>query len=590
MISELDPFDHRIDSDRFIDNEVRKFENKFPGAKIIRHDYTRESELDDDWNGYLSCPYSLKVLANERCMRLYGCKNEQQYYRQKRKFLSKDIDNTDITRVYRPMDEASEDIDMKNKMAEDYMRNGGHTILKTGYTSLRDLNNDYQEFLTQCIDHQRIANNQSLAIYGRKAQEIYRDEVQKFLRKDINDTEVGGRMYHPGDSDSLVVSNEGSYNILYHITSNSDDLVEKLVFCEADRIESENSNIYTDKVMHEMIVDKVREAIYPSYYKPLGEAYQYLTPWEVQKICEEKKIEGVTDSPEFANLMARGIGIKPAMNLMSTALKDLADKFKDVATSLKHGWLPGIPFDKDNISSGSIRVNRIVKRCIIHQFLDISHSDIEYDKDFEMPPGLAIVIIKELDMDSRDDTKDIPKVLLSTDYESENWTAVTFGAASHKTSLRNTIEKYTYPSVSAYYVPVKKDVVIDFSNLDRFTDIFHKVGLSCPEIADKNLYITTILNAIFSPVESKDNPISCSCISLKVFKTYDRASKNISVSKLFRSFNKISIFQENRELLESAALDRKDTTSYRESTLVPGLMIPESEGIYKMKDFKSLFQ
>ena len=84
------------------EKEIRKFETIFPSAKVIRDKYETEAELEHDWQKFKGLPYSIKVLANDKCLRYFGRRNPQMYIDMKRKFLTKDIDNKEIDNTYRP--------------------------------------------------------------------------------------------------------------------------------------------------------------------------------------------------------------------------------------------------------------------------------------------------------------------------------------------------------------------------------------------------------------------------------------------------------------------------------------------------------
>ena len=92
--------DRTYDDPRFITDsakreEITRFEHKFPGAVVLNDKYDSEKDLDSDWTKYNLLPYSLKILSNERCLKYYGMKNEDLYYKLKKKFLDQNIENTE---------------------------------------------------------------------------------------------------------------------------------------------------------------------------------------------------------------------------------------------------------------------------------------------------------------------------------------------------------------------------------------------------------------------------------------------------------------------------------------------------------------
>lgn len=80
----------------FKEKEVARFAQTYPGAIVMKPNYSSEKELDDDWAKFNDMGYDKKFLSNNKAMELYGMRNEDVYDKFKHEFLKTDIKNSKI--------------------------------------------------------------------------------------------------------------------------------------------------------------------------------------------------------------------------------------------------------------------------------------------------------------------------------------------------------------------------------------------------------------------------------------------------------------------------------------------------------------
>ena len=206
----------RYATDDFKDREVKEFEEKFPGVKVVKDKYDDEQELNSDWEGYCNSPYHLKVLANELALRLWGKKNEEHYIQVKSDFAKKDLPNTDlISSTYIPQGFTEADnisIDFMNNQRKKFVEQTGYKTLAVDYSNIESLNEDYLKYKNQDDRIKKVINEKSIQIYGKTNEEIYLNEVNRLALKykeeelDFNESLFGinGIMEGVKESDDLI--------------------------------------------------------------------------------------------------------------------------------------------------------------------------------------------------------------------------------------------------------------------------------------------------------------------------------------------------------------------------------------------------
>lgn len=557
-IFNVDPLSSREQDNNFKDREVRAFEIKFPEARIIRDNYRSERELEDDWQKYCELPYHLKVLSNERCLRLYGCKNETQYIRLKSEFTKKDIGNSNITEFrYKPMGftESVED-EILIKQARDYMNAGGHSILLLNYENLADLNTDWYNFNNQCYDYKVIANNKSLEIYGKTVPEVYQSEVKKFLMRDITDSSLDNLMTKHVKNDSLAAT-----EAVIEAVESTLDPVESMVLMELAR---EQITTPVEQSIVEMasnlLMKRVQEIdIFKENY--LG-MYNYLLPWEVMGLFDN--VNALCENEMFKNYYARGIGLKSPMPYFHNKVSKMLLMEENHANLLPIGWNPVLdPTDMNNRPIAAMRANDTLREYCKYWFLDLEHTPdllMEEEIDQEFHKGISIIVIQELSKLNEEKVQDLPKVLVTLDYREASWYPIIYGEISTMAqNVDNLISQFKIPMVSCYFLHLSDDLyerirsinIEEFNKNNEIKRVCTLLQIGCPDIANKKLYITYLLSSIMHSKYGDDVfPLRFDhdCPKEVVVTLYSKLFGKYS--EIVDSYSKLQLFNENSANLQ----------------------------------------
>lgn len=501
--------DHLTDlnnKDKFKDDEIERFESMYPGIKIIRDHYDTERELDRDWGMFWGSPYSIRILANDRAIVLYGMRNEEQYVLQKKKFLKKDIEHHTYGQ-YVPANESSEPD--RSIDARDYMNQGGYALVTTDCESIKELNNQWRRYLEQGDDKKAKSNSQSTAFFGLPVEDVYQQAIKKFLKDDIDNSD-------DTDIDPSIIGEDYRY---------IEDKLERLVLAEKANM---------DNIVHDCLHE------YQDEY-PIGRSYINMTPWEVEDnlgrlVCEH--------SDTFANLHAKFLGIKPDRLLMEELEKRLAtEKDIDVSTLLEYGYNP--------ISTArSDRTNEIIRENMNYQFLNLSDTpDSEMDT---LNSGIAIMILNELDKDNREATRDLSKVLVTTTFDSPNWHTLSYGSIGYRVNAVDHISKFNKPSISVFFIPVAIDNLPDvlmLYNGNEIERVTYSLNKRYPDISNKHLFVANLVNSIlYQPEHYNDITLTLNRhidgSKDTIIQVLDHVGNRISYTRIRNALNKINLVKE----------------------------------------------
>ena len=588
----------RFKEDEFKDKEVARFEATFPGARVVQDHYDSERELEEDWLGYCSLPYSLKVLCNERCLRLYGKKNEEQYLALKKEFMRKDISNANsLKRAYRPsglMEGEEVDQDFLNKQAQEYMDHGGHSILRTDYTDLHDLNSAYYDFNNQCYEHKMIANDKSREIYGCSVPELYQREVRRFLMADIKDSGYDKPLRH------VVTDSLSATEAVFEHIRNSRDLIESLLFTEIARMEASTP---VEKSLVSLMESNCI-GMESAYMLPVGRNPQFFLPWEVMDILGE---DSLMVDPMFVNYYARNLGIKPVMEGYQEKVRHLLETETDTRKLMSVGWLPLLPFNEENATRANLRANLNMSDHMHYDIVNISHTPAmltESDEIAMKPKSLSILILKELDQEHKEVVQDVPKVLVTFDQDDPMWWAVLYGQLAYRQNVDSVIRQYSIPSASCYFIQVS-DPLYDalegniewFNQGNQIQKVTMALQTGAPEIADKGLFVMNLANSLIYP-EYGEQPLP-----LRLNDRHDGSmdvihlvysEMNPSWRKIHDAYSKLSIYTEYTELENSFYFENCNmiaTLNEQIEDYSIGMITRSylSEGRDKWKDFRGIF-
>lgn len=586
-IYNIDLLTDRYKDNNFKNREIKAFIIKYPEARIIKDNYDDERELEDDWQKYCELPYHLKVLCNERSLRLYGCKNEQQYIRLKAEFVKKDINNSSYMKnIYIPMgfQESVED-EILIKQAKDYMHSGGHSILLLNYENLADLNTDWYNYNNQCYDYKVLANNKSLEIYGKTVPEVYQIEVKKFLSKDINNSSLDDLTIHPVVVDSLSATEA----VLEKIETTLDN-VEAIMLLEMalKQVSSPVEKTMVDTmciILENQIQEK--ETFQENY---LG-MYNYLLPWEIMGLFEN--VEDLYKDEMFLNYYARGIGIKPPMKHFQEAVRRMLLLEENKANLIKIGW--NSVLDSTNIEYHPIaaaRSNSVLKEYCKYWFFNLEHTpdlltEEELDQDFHK--GISIIIIQELDKEHEEQIVDIPKVLVTLDYRDSAWYPIRYGEISSMAqSVDGVIANFKIPVVHCYFLHLHDDLyekiksinIEEFNKNNEIKRICSIIQMSCPEIVNKKLFITYLLSSIMHSKFGDD------VFPLRFDHDCPKEIVLTLYSKLFGNYNEIRQSYSKLTLFNKDTADLQETLILKNSKLISD-KIEEDPNYIGVTDFSS---
>ena len=566
-IYNIDLLTDRYKDNNFKEREIKAFEVKFPEARIIREKYRTERELDDDWQKYCELPYHLKVLSNERCLRLYGCKNEQQYIKLKAEFVKKDIDHP-ITKEYIPQGfkESVED-DILVKQAKDYMNSGGHNILLLNYDNLADLNTDWYNFNNQCYDYKVIANNKSLEIYGKTVPEVYQREVHKFLVRDIKDSSLDNLTNHPIVTDSLSATEA----VLDQIDSTM-DIVESAILLEM-ALKQVSTPVENTMVidMANNIKNRIQEA--GKYQESYLGMYNYLLPWEIMGLFED--VNDLYKDEMFMNYYARGIGLKPPMKHFQEAVRRMLLLEENKANLIKIGW--NSVLDSTNINYHPIaayRANSTLQEYCKYWFLDLEYTPdflIEEEMDSTFHKGISIIVIQELDKDHEEKLEDVPKVLVSLDYRDSAWHPIIYGEISQRLqSVDELLSYFKIPVISCYFLHLTDELydkirsinIEEFNRSNEIKRICSILQMSCPEIANKKLFITYLLSSIMHSKFGDD------VFPLRFDHNCPKEIVVLLYSKLFGNYNELRQAYSKLNVFDRNTINLQETFALKDSKLI----------------------
>lgn len=585
-IYNIDNLSDRYKDNNFKEREAIAFEVKFPEARIIRENYKNERDLENDWQKYCELPYHLKVLCNERCLRLYGCKNEEQYMRLKSKFMKQNIDRDDLVKdKYIPMGfkESVED-EFLIKQAKDYMNSGGHSILLINYDNLADLNTDWYNFNNQCYDYKVKANNKSLEIYGKTVPEVYQKEVHKFLQKDIKNSSLDDLSIKHVVSDSLS-ANEAVFESI------ETDLDQARCIMLLEMAKNQ-INSPVEQSLYEYELQKTTDWIQCTNLMQenyLGR-YNYLLPWEIMGLFESS--EALMKNDLFLNYYCRAIGFKPPMDNFQETVHNMLLTETNPNNLLLIGWNSVLdPKQQSHQLISSMRSNQILKEYCKYWFLDLEHTpnlltESEYNEPFHK--GISILIVQELDKDNEKNVKEVPKVMVSFDYNNPSWSPLVYGKLSYTQNIDDIINNFKIPVVSNYFLGLGDQLfdklrsihIDEFNRANEIQKVCNALHTATPSIANKKLFINYLLSSLMHS-NFGDNPFPLrfdyeqpKAVVIKLNSKLFGNSKDIS-----ESYSKLGLFREDGANIQ-------ETFIFKNSEYIIN-DIKKNESLNEITDFSS---
>lgn len=561
--------DRTYDDPRFITDsakreEITRFEHKFPGAVVLNDKYDSEKDLDSDWTKYNLLPYSLKILSNERCLKYYGMKNEDLYYKLKKKFLDQNIENTEPEqKEYIPgsnMNEVTnlDVLSMANKEARDYMEKGGHELIPQDIKNLDDLNSFWYRFNDQCDEHKAIANDKSVHLYGIQVPEMYQKLLHKFLHNDISYKDNFDILKNP-EVGSVFVGTEAYDSIM-----DTEDILESSIYLDSLNRKEKESGL-------DIIESSIRDSIIENNVSILEDKEDYvkgasfLTPNEILSAIGE---ENIVDKKWFDNYRAKFVGLKPEYkDFYSVRDRSIyeAYKEKDDKKMISFGWNPMLEYTKENLFLSSKRANNEVRSNMNFSFVDLTKTK-ETNKD-TFPTGISVFFIKESDPDINHFKNPVYSMLFSFNPLNKNdFYSIDLAGIHSNLSYDFFVGKfYKKPLITVFFLPLDKDfynecidhindIVLNYHSQDsELKSAIMGLGKDKIEIANKRLFTSVLINTLLGSVKSNDNILHFTDKNEIIYILFNRVP--YIYNDIIKSYSKINIFDEYRNLTESTFLD-----------------------------------
>lgn len=521
---------------KFEDKEADRFEAKYPGVKLVRDHYDRESDLDDDWQAYNELPYHLKIIVNEKSLFLYGMKSEQIYQKLKKKFLSNGIKHSDLVEYsYKPSKLREADMDILNTAAREYIAKGGYPIITDDIDDIHELNQQWDIYNNQEDDLKKISNDKSIEIYGMNIADMYQYELKKFLKRDLKNNKYDMLQIYGAPSSTLTALT----TTLDYTKNDTNDIVEKAI------ITNEMGN-RVNTVVHKTLLNEAQLHIQDKISKTESISVfdaNYLLPEEIVNIYEASNLNmnELVNDENFINYSARFFGFKPKVGFTESMRVILNEGKISSDELLRIGWNPILEYTKENKKKSSMRANKVLNDNTNYKFVSLECTPYMYYDNGNPKHGISIATIQELNKEDIVKEEAIPKAMVSFNYFNENWYQFSHGKLLNTCNLIETVNKFTHPEVNLFFVELDESVYKrQHEILSRFnlkdTKISNMVRLmenkTCPDISSPKVFCVKLLESLF------DNPSD----RVSVYHIY--RDLDCTRDSLLRSHNKLFVFEE----------------------------------------------
>jgi hypothetical protein len=285
------------------------------------------------------------------------------------------------------------------------------------------------------------------------------------------------------------------------------------------------------------------------------------------------------------NLMARNIGIRPARSFDEGFEMTIAKKDPTPEELMLYGW--------NMYMNNSSRVNKIIKKNMHYEFHNIANAPENKNTDFNT--GIAVMIINELDKDNREAVRDLPKVLLTTAFDSPIWQSLVYGSTGYTINVVDHITKFNKPSVSIFFLPIPADRLPSQLGLfasNEIERVTYALSRGCPDICNKHLFVSNLLNSILYQPEH-DNDITLTLnrhidgSKDTVLQVLDHVGNRISYTRIRKALNKVNLVKECVDAVPSVAQYFTEAMTYP-TYPSEGLDIPRTDN-YTWAQYRSRY-
>jgi hypothetical protein len=250
-----------------------------------------------------------------------------------------------------------------------------------------------------------------------------------------------------------------------------------------------------------------------------------------------------------------------------------------------YGWNPYM--DSSN------RVNTIISLNTFYRFLDLTNTPSSNVGD-KQETGLALMFITELDTANREATKDQPKILVTSNYNDENWDAIVYGNSTYKVNVPTHLKRFNNPSVTVFFLRMPIESIPNPIKLPSDSELSRIcIGLEkpCPQVSNKELFAANLYNTILYG-SSKDEMVLSMNRHLDpeyndtILILYYKAGRNISYESIRKSFSKIFTLKECAKVVDSLTVYLSEATTT--PTFPSHELLEEEEPAHKWKEYRSL--
>lgn len=342
------------------DKEVERFELNYSGCTLIKDHYKTEDELDDDWYKYSQMPYELQLIADNESIRIFGVSCRLMYRKLKKKYRRRDIEHTELIQpVYYPKNESTGLIGInQDKYAKDVADRNDIIIIRNDYENIYDLTNDWYRFNSLDKDKRNIADTESINIYGFDNYTRYIQQYNKFIKDDIDDTDIGSHVYV---SDNLVnLMDECKYE-----TDNARKI--RLIDTFAEELDNLDNKVYRDYIL-KRLNESIKSDI--TLYNSSNSVPMYIPSIDI--LSEDKDIVKYQ-----INNTLRYYGFSPLeedyyykwKNKIRECIRE--NREEDVRLL---GWNINIPLTRENYDLAKENMNLFIENEIGYNFVDLTKS------------------------------------------------------------------------------------------------------------------------------------------------------------------------------------------------------------------------
>jgi len=400
----------------------------------------------------------------------------------------------------------------------------GSRIIRDKYETEKDLDRDWDIYYALPYHMKRVANNQSLLLYGKTNEDMYKIKKKEFLKNDIQNPKITME-YLPGKKISL----EEGFDAI--INNYNGDIISLLI------MENEFSKLYQDDPIKQILIENFINFVndeLSNMNKIRIDYVDYFMPQEIIKLYENTNL---FEDKRFIGYAGKYYGIAPYEDFNKDRNKLIQENSEE---SIIVGHNPSIT----DISLAQKRYNKLFEQSLpSYKFADLSKMDSDYPNIIP-ENGLSIITINE--MEGKQNSL-LSTVLVNFNPLKEGWIPLRYGMFNMSEDIKLILENYNNPLINLYYLELDESVLSarnktvifnEFFNSDSmFTKVLRFNSNSIPRISNPDLFTIRLLEE-FYPTMEKYN----------IYKLYNNITKDYSL--LENSYNRLQVINEYNKLVD----------------------------------------